>query len=154
MFKLPEPYIPKVGARIMSLANPEAKMSKSENDDPGRVCLMDKPEDIMRLFKRAITDCDSEVRYDPENKKGVSNLMTHLFRCDRADASPRSRRNLQGAATATSRQRSARPSWSCCAPSARRATRLLADKAYLQSVCESGAQKAAWCCGKNAAQGL
>ena len=76
VFKLPEPYIPKVGARIMSLANPEAKMSKSENDDPGRVCLMDKPEDIMRLFKRAITDCESEVRYDPEHKKGVSNLMT------------------------------------------------------------------------------
>ena len=73
---MPEPYIPKVGARIMSLANPEAKMSKSENEDPGRVRLMDRPEDIMRLFKRAITDCDNCVRYDPEQKKGISNLMT------------------------------------------------------------------------------
>ena len=75
-FKVPEPFIPKVGARVMDLLDPTSKMSKSENDDPGRVTLMDSPETIMRLFKRAITDCDACVRYDPENKKGISNLMT------------------------------------------------------------------------------
>ena len=78
VFKIPEPFVPKVGARIMSLTNPTAKMSKSENEDTGRVLLMDPPEVIMRQFKRAITDSDTEncVRYDKENKPGVSNLMT------------------------------------------------------------------------------
>jgi tryptophanyl-tRNA synthetase len=75
-FTMPEPWIPKVGARIMSLSEPENKMSKSEQDSGGCICLMDKPEDIMRAFKRAVTDSDTEVRYDEKNKKGISNLMT------------------------------------------------------------------------------
>ena len=60
VFKLPEPFVPKVGARVMSLTNPTAKMSKSENEDTGRVLVMDTPETIMRQFKRAITDSDTE----------------------------------------------------------------------------------------------
>ncbi len=78
VFKMPEPFIPKVGARIMSLTNPTAKMSKSENEDTGRITLMDDPTFIMKQFKRAVTDSDTEhcVRYDPENKPGVANLMT------------------------------------------------------------------------------
>lgn len=77
-FKIPEPFIPKVGARIMSLSDPTAKMSKSEEDANGCIILMDKPEDIMRKFKRAVTDSDTTncIRYDNENKKGVANLMT------------------------------------------------------------------------------
>ncbi len=83
VFKMPEPFVPKVGARIMSLTNPTAKMSKSENEDTGRIILMDTPETIMRQFKRAITDSDTEncVRYDKENKPGVSNLMTIYSAC-------------------------------------------------------------------------
>ena len=74
-FKLPEPFIPKMGARIMSLGNPTSKMSKSDPD--GCVYLMDKPEDIMRKFKRAVTDCEAErAAYDKENKPGISNLLT------------------------------------------------------------------------------
>lgn len=75
VFKLPEPFIPKVGARVMNLSDPEKKMSKSD-EKGGCVYLMDQPEDIMRAFKRAVTDSDTAVRYDPEEKKGVSNLMT------------------------------------------------------------------------------
>ena len=73
---VPEPYIPKVGARIMSLGNPTSKMSKS--DPQGCVFLMDKPEEIARKFKRAVTDSDTEncVRYAPEAKPGVANLMS------------------------------------------------------------------------------
>ena len=69
VFKMPESYIPKVGARIMSLTNPSAKMSKSDNGDTGRITLMDDPNVIMKQLKRAITDSDSErcVRYDPVN---------------------------------------------------------------------------------------
>ena len=74
-FTVPDPYIPKVGARIMSLSNPTSKMSKS--DPQGCVFLMDTPEEIARKFKRAITDSDTEncVRYAPQEKPGVANLM-------------------------------------------------------------------------------
>ena len=75
VFKMPEPYIPKTGARVMGLTTPDSKMSKSIPE--GCVFLMEKPEDIQRKFKRAITDSDTEnpVRYDPANKPGVANLM-------------------------------------------------------------------------------
>ena len=76
VFKIPEPYIPKTGARVMSLNDPDSKMSKSMPE--GCVFLMEKPEDILRKFKRAVTDSDTErcVRFDPEDKPGVSNLMS------------------------------------------------------------------------------
>jgi len=75
VFTVPEAQIPKYGARVMSLNDPTSKMSKSIPD--GCVLVMDKPEDIMRKFKRAITDSDTEncVRYDRENKPGVATLM-------------------------------------------------------------------------------
>ena len=82
-FRMPEPFIPKVGARVMDLLDPHSKMSKSDEIGNGRVCLMDDPADIMRKFKRAVTDCDTErcVRYDPENKPGVANLMQIYSAC-------------------------------------------------------------------------
>lgn len=74
-FKMPEPYIPKAGAKIMSLADPTRKMSKSDENQNGFILLMDKPEDIMRKFKRAVTDSDSRIIMS-EDKAGVSNLIT------------------------------------------------------------------------------
>ncbi len=76
VFKVPEHFIPKIGARIMSLQVPENKMSKSDAAAGGCVYLMDSPDVIMKAFKRAVTDSDTVVRYDPESKKGISNLMT------------------------------------------------------------------------------
>ena len=75
VFKMPEPFIPKVGARIMSLSAPENKMSKSDKDTGGTIYIMEKPEDIMRSFKRAVTDSETCVRYDVKEKPGISNLM-------------------------------------------------------------------------------
>ena len=72
-FTIPEAFIPKMGARVMSLGTPENKMSKSEPD--GCVFLMDKPEDIMRKFKRAVTDSQGEVRRGPD-RPGINNLIT------------------------------------------------------------------------------
>lgn len=74
-FKMPEPYIPKAGAKIMSLADPTRKMSKSDENQNGFILLVDKPEDIMRKFKRAVTDSDSRIIMS-EDKAGVSNLIT------------------------------------------------------------------------------
>lgn len=73
-FKLPEPYIPKLGMKITSLTEPDKKMSKSDTTG-GSVCILDKRDDIVRKIKRAVTDSGSEVRY-AEGKDGINNLLT------------------------------------------------------------------------------
>ena len=74
-FVVPEPYIPKVGTKIMSLQEPEKKMSKSDVNENNFVLILDDPDTIIRKFKRAVTDSEREVRFDPINKAGISNLM-------------------------------------------------------------------------------
>lgn len=74
-FTVPEGKIPTFGARIHSLSDPTAKMGKSEGDPDGAVLILDKPEDIMRKFKRAVTDCDSKIKA-AEDKPGITNLLT------------------------------------------------------------------------------
>jgi tryptophanyl-tRNA synthetase len=74
-FKVPEPYIPKVGARIMSLSNPAKKMSKSDDDPGGCVMLLDDADSIQRKFKRAVTDSGSEIRFD-SSRPAITNLLT------------------------------------------------------------------------------
>ena len=74
-FKVPEAYITRSGAKIMGLQNPEAKMSKSATNLNDVIFLNDTPDDIVKKFKKAVTDSDNLVKYDLENKPGVSNLM-------------------------------------------------------------------------------
>ena len=74
-FTVPEGDFPKVGGRIMSLAEPEKKMSKSDENANARVLILDRPEDIMKKFKRAVTDSEAVVEYR-EGKAGINNLMT------------------------------------------------------------------------------
>ena len=74
VFKVPEAYIPKAGARVMSLQDPTRKMSKSDENVNGCVHLLDTPEVIMKKFKRAVTDSEVCVRY-AEGKDGINNLM-------------------------------------------------------------------------------
>ena len=75
---VPEHHIPEAGARVMDLQHPENKMSKSADSPQGTVLLTDSEAEIARKFKRAVTDNDGEVRFDPVNKPGVSNLLTIL----------------------------------------------------------------------------
>lgn len=77
-FVIPEAVLPKVGARIMDLQKPTAKMSKSSESPQGTVLVLDPPEVIARKFKRAVTDTASEVVFDPETKPGVANLLAIL----------------------------------------------------------------------------
>jgi tryptophanyl-tRNA synthetase len=74
-FRVPDAFIPKVGARIMSLSDPTKKMSKSDEDPTGCVLLLDDPDTIQRKFKRAVTDSGTEVRFDPK-RPAISNLLT------------------------------------------------------------------------------
>ncbi len=75
-FVVPEPYIPKVGAKVMSLSDPTKKMSKSDDNLNGFISMNDDTDTIIRKFKRAVTDSDNKIVYDVENKAGISNLMT------------------------------------------------------------------------------
>ncbi len=75
VFTVPEPYIPKTGARVMSLQDPEKKMSKSDDNLNSWVAILDSKDDIIRKFKRAVTDSEACVRFADE-KPGISNLMT------------------------------------------------------------------------------
>jgi len=75
IFTVPEPYITKAGARLMSLQEPEKKMSKSDDNENAYIALLDKPDDIRRKMKRAVTDSGGEIRFSPD-KPGVSNLLS------------------------------------------------------------------------------
>jgi tryptophanyl-tRNA synthetase len=77
-FVVPEAAIPTVAARVMDLQEPMRKMSKSESSPQGTILLDDAPELVDRKIRRAVTDAGSEVRYDPVNKPGVSNLLELL----------------------------------------------------------------------------
>lgn len=74
-FKMPEPFIPKSGARIMSLQSPDSKMSKSDPNQNGTLYIVDEPNILAKKIMSAVTDSGGEVRFDPANKAGVSNLM-------------------------------------------------------------------------------
>ncbi len=80
-FVLPKAVTPKAGARVMDLQDPTSKMSKSANTDSGLIYLLDEPAAVLKKFKRAVTDSDSEVRYDRAEKPGVSNLLDILAAC-------------------------------------------------------------------------
>jgi tryptophanyl-tRNA synthetase len=81
LFTLPEPFIPEVGGRIMSLDDPEKKMSKSNPNPNSYIGLLDPPDTIRQKIMRAVTDSGREIYYDPENKGAVSNLLTIYSLC-------------------------------------------------------------------------
>ncbi len=147
VFKIPEPYIPKTGARIMSLNAPDTKMSKSIPE--GCVFLMEKPEDIQRKFKRAVTDSDSErcVRFDPEAKPGVANLMS-IYAAVTGKTIEEIETEFDGQGYGKFKPAVGDAVVECLRPIREEAQRLLADKGYLESVYRAGAEKAAYVANK------
>lgn len=81
VFTVPEPYLGKKGAKIMSLQDPLKKMSKSDENENASIYLMDDPDAIMRKFKRAVTDSLAQVKYNPEEQPGICNLMDIYSAC-------------------------------------------------------------------------
>lgn len=142
-FTLPEPFIPKMGARIMGLGDPGSKMSKSDPD--GCVFLMDKPEDIMRKFKRAVTDSDTErcVRFDGGNKPGVSNLMT-IYASVTGKSFDEIETEFAGQGYGAFKPAVGEAVVELFRPIREEAERLMADKVYLEGICKAGAEKAAY----------
>ena len=144
-FRMPEPFIPKVGARVMDLLNPTSKMSKSDEIGNGRICLMDAPEDIMRKFKRAVTDSDTErcVRYDPENKPGVANLMS-IYAAVSGKSFQEIEAEFDGKGYGAFKPAVGEAVVETLRPIREEAQRIMKDKGYLEAMCRDGAERASY----------
>ena len=140
-FTVPDPYIPKVGARVMSLSVPTSKMSKS--DPQGCVFLMDPPEEIARKFKRAVTDSDTEncVRYDPEQKPGVANLM-NIYSAVTGLSFEEIERDFAGKGYGAFKPAVGDAVIEMLRPIREESQRMIADKDYLRNVYTNGAERA------------
>ena len=147
VFKVPEPFIQKVGARIMSLGNPSSKMSKS--DPAGCVFLLEKPEDILRKFKKAVTDSDTEncVRYAPAEKPGVANLMG-IYAAITGKSYAEIEAEFAGKGYGAFKPAVGEAVVEMLRPIQEETRRILADKAYLESVYRAGAEKASYIASK------
>ena len=144
-FKLPEAFIPKMGARVMSLGNPENKMSKSDPD--GCVFLMDKPEDIMRKFKRAVTDCETAVRFDKDNKPGISNLLA-IYCAATGKTIAEAEAEFADQGYGVFKPAVGEAVVELVRPIREKTEQLLADKTYLESIYKEGAERASYLANK------
>ena len=145
VFKIPEPYIPQVGARSMSLTSPGNKMSKSDKDPGGCIYIMQKPEEILRCFKKAVTDSDTQrcVRYDPAEKPGVSNLM-QIYAVATGKTFAQIEAEFDGKGYGAFKPAVGEAVVEMLRPIREEAERILADKAYLESVYKQGAERASY----------
>ena len=147
VFTIPEPFIPKVGARIMSLTSPESKMSKSDKDPGGCIYLMQTPDEIMRYFKRAVTDSDTSVLYNPASKPGVSNLM-QIYSVATGISYPEIEAEFNGKGYGDFKNKVGEAVVELLRPIREEAEHLISDKSYLEGIYKEGAEKAAFTANK------
>jgi tryptophanyl-tRNA synthetase len=148
-FVLPEPFIPKMGARIMSLDDPATKMSKSMPE--GCVNLMDPPEVIMKKFKRAVTDCETAVRFDKVSKPGISNLLT-IYCAATGKTLEDAEAAFAGQGYGVFKPAVGEAVVELFRPIREESERIMKDKAYLESVYRTGAQRAQYLANKTLAK--
>ena len=141
-FTVPEGYINTDTMKIMSLAEPTAKMSKSDANQNAVVYILDSKDDIIRKFKRAVTDSDTVVRYAPE-KPGVSNLMT-IYRAFTGKSYEEIEREFEGKGYGDFKLAVGEATADGLAPVRDEFAKLIADKAHLEAVMKSGAEEAAY----------
>ncbi len=140
VFTVPEAYIPKVGGRVMSLQEPTRKMSKSDPEDT-YIAMLDAPEVIRKKLRRAVTDCDGSVRFDPENKPGVSNLMSILSTLTGQPFNA-IEQEFDGKGYGAFKDAVADAVVETLAPIQARYNQIISDKAYLQEVMTGSAERA------------
>ena len=151
VFTMPEAMIPKFGARVMSLNQPTSKMSKSMPE--GCVFVMEKPDDIMRKFKRAITDSDTVncVRYDREAKPGVATLMDIYSACTGLSFEA-IEQEFEGKGYGVFKPAVGEAVVEMLRPVREETERLMKDKGELERLYRQGAQRAAAVAGRTLAK--
>ena len=137
---IPEPLIPKTGARIMSLQDPSKKMSKSDENVNSFVAVLDSPDDIMRKFKRAVTDSEATVRY-AEGKDGVNNLMG-IYSCITDKSFDEIEKEFSGRGYGDFKEAVGQALIDELAPIQVEYKKLIADKSYLEKCYSENAPKA------------
>lgn len=146
-FKVPEALYMKVGAKICDLLEPAKKMSKSAENPNGSVFLSDDRDTVLRKFKRAVTDSDAQVKFDPENKPGVSNLLS-IYSVFSDKSMAEAEADFAGKGYGEFKLAVGEVVADKLAPVQREQAKLLADKDYLNGVLKAGAEKAAFRAGK------
>ena len=141
-FTVPEGVYMKVGAKINDLLDPTKKMSKSAENANGSVFLSDDRDAVMRKFKRAVTDSDAQIKYDPENKPGVSNLLT-IYSVFAGKTVEQAEKEFVGVGYGEFKLAVGEAVADRLAPLQAEQAKLLADKAYLDGVLKKGADSAA-----------
>lgn len=141
-FKVPEAYIPKLGAKVCSLQEPTAKMSKSDEDENSRVSIIDDETTIVRRFKRAVTDSGNEICVR-EDKPGISNLINIYAAIENKSASD-VEREFEGHGYGTFKVAVGEAVAAKFKPIRDEYLRYSADKAYIAEVAKAGAEKAAY----------
>lgn len=137
VFTVPEPYFPKAGARVMSLADPTRKMSKSDPNPKGTVYLTDEPNVIMKKFKSAVTDSEMSVHYG-EGKDGINNLMT-IYSAVTGDSIEKIESDFSGRGYGDFKKAVGEAVVAELEPVQKRYNELMADKAYLKEQWTKGA---------------
>lgn len=140
VFTVPDAYIPKNGARVMSLQDPTKKMSKSDPNPKGTVYLTDTPEAIMKKFKSAVTDSEMCVRY-AEGKDGINNLMT-VYSAVTSKSFEEIEKEFQGRGYGDFKKAVGEAVVAELAPVQEKYNRLIADKAYIKDCQQKGAERA------------
>lgn len=140
-FKVPEGYFPKQGARVMSLAEPTRKMSKSEENANAFISLEDDADTIVRKFKRAVTDSDNRVVASPD-KPGITNLLT-IYSVFTGKTVEEAEREFEGKGYGDFKLAVGEAVAEGLRPIREERARLLKDKSYLNSVVNDGAERAA-----------
>lgn len=146
-FTLPEGYVPKAGAKIMSLGEPTKKMSKSDPNVNSFILMTDDKDTIVRKFKRAVTDSDGVVRFDAAEKPGVSNLMT-IYAAFTGRSMQEIEAEFAGRGYGDFKLAVAETTADALAPVQAEYARLLSDKAYVDGVLKDGAARAARLAGR------
>ncbi len=141
-FKVPEAMFMKVGAKINDLLDPSKKMSKSSENVNGSVFLSDDKDTVIRKFKRAVTDSEACIRYDSENKRGVSNLLS-VYSAFTGKSLEEAEREFAGKGYGDFKLAVGEAVAEKLAPIQKKQAELFADKEYLNAVLRSGAERAA-----------
>ena len=142
-FIVPEPLIAKVGAKVMSLQEPTAKMSKSDVNVNAFISMNDAPEEVVKKFKRAVTDSDTEVRFDEENKPGVSNRIT-IYSLFTGRTIEEVEKDFEGKGYGDFKLAVGEAVAEGLKPIQAKKADLLKNKDYLMSVLKTGAEKASY----------
>lgn len=141
-FKIPEPLISKSGTKIMSLAEPTKKMSKSDENENAAVRILDPKDAVIRKFKRAVTDSDTCVRM-AEGKDGINNLMT-IYSCFTGKSFDEIEREFDGRGYGDFKLAVGEAVADGLAPVRSEFERLMKDKAYLETIMKDGAARASY----------